>query len=122
MNQQVFPMLHVPDVPRTIAFYESLGFSTDRTYDDDGEITFAIVRFGQSAVMLNAGGHEAGTGRRDADLYIYTEPDELYLRLKQSADIVADLHDTFYGNREFTIRDVNGFWITFGLPRSDPVR
>ena len=32
------------------------------------------------------------------------------------AEIVEDLHDTFYGMREFAIRDCNGFWITFGQP------
>jgi hypothetical protein len=33
---------------------------------------------------------------------------------------VEDLHDTFYGMREFILRDCNGFWITFGqrIPRS----
>ena len=30
--------------------------------------------------------------------------------------MVEDLHDTFYGMREFIIRDLNGFWITFGQP------
>lgn len=120
MNQHVVPMLHVPDLPGTIAFYESLGFNTEDTYDDDGEITFAIVRFGQSAVMLNRGGCETGRERRDVDLYVYTDPDELRSRLEGSVEIVADLNDSFYGNREFTIRDINGFWITFGMARSAP--
>jgi hypothetical protein len=29
---------------------------------------------------------------------------------------VEGLHDTFYGMREFIIRDLNRFWITFGSP------
>jgi hypothetical protein len=29
---------------------------------------------------------------------------------------VEDPHDTFYGMREFIVRDNNGFWITFGQP------
>jgi uncharacterized glyoxalase superfamily protein PhnB len=37
-------------------------------------------------------------------------------RIDGKADIVEDLHDTFYGTREFTVRDCNGFWITFGQP------
>ncbi|HEX8623861.1 MAG TPA: VOC family protein [Allosphingosinicella sp.] len=122
MNQQVVPMLHVPDLPRTIAFYESIGFRREETYEDECEITFAIVRFGGSIVMLNGGGHEAERDRRDVDLYVYTDPDELYLRLKDKVEIVADLNDTFYGNREFAIRDINGFWITFGMPISDRQR
>lgn len=30
---------------------------------------------------------------------------------------VVEPHDTFYGMREFIIRDCNGFWITFGQGR-----
>jgi hypothetical protein len=29
---------------------------------------------------------------------------------------VEDPHDTFYGIREFIIRDINGFWVAFGQP------
>ena|SRR5215469_3616821 len=32
------------------------------------------------------------------------------------AALTEDLHDTFYGKREFIIRDLNRFWITFGPP------
>lgn len=114
MRQQVVPMLHVGDVPATASFYESLGFRTIETYDDDSAITFAIMQFGNSLVMLNSGGAGGGSARRDADLYVYTNVDELYPLLKDRVEIVTDLDDTFYGNREFTIRDNNGFWITFG--------
>jgi hypothetical protein len=31
-------------------------------------------------------------------------------------EVVEPLHDTFYGMREFTIRHVNRFWMTFGQP------
>jgi len=50
-------------------------------------------------------------------LYITTENvDQLYRRLKDRVQGVVDLYDAFYGMREFTIRDVNRFWITFGQP------
>jgi hypothetical protein len=29
------------------------------------------------------------------------------------------LHDAFYGMREFIIRDLNRFWMTFGEPVGD---
>jgi hypothetical protein len=29
---------------------------------------------------------------------------------------VEDLYDAFHGMREFIIRDINGFWVTFGQP------
>jgi hypothetical protein len=34
--------------------------------------------------------------------------------LRERVEIREGLHDTFYGMREFIIRDINGFWMTFG--------
>jgi uncharacterized glyoxalase superfamily protein PhnB len=53
----------------------------------------------------------------EVDLYILTDnADDLFRRLKDRVQIVEELHDTFYGMREFIVRDKNGFWITFGQP------
>lgn len=60
------PMIHVPDVSATAAWYEDIGFTVAERY---------------------------GNGR---------------------VDVFEGLHDTFYGMREFIIRDLNRFWITFG--------
>jgi hypothetical protein len=38
----------------------------------------------------------------------------LYQNLRAKVDVRQGLHDTFYGMREFIIRDINGFWVTFG--------
>src|SRR5262249_51040544 len=40
--------------------------------------------------------------------------DDLYQSLKDRVEVVEGLHNTFYGMREFIIRDLNRFWITFG--------
>ena len=49
------------------------------------------------------------------DLYVETDRVEaLYDALKDRVEVVEPVHDTFYGMREFIIRDVNRFWITFG--------
>jgi hypothetical protein len=42
--------------------------------------------------------------------------DGLRRSLGKKTQLVEDLHETFYGTREFIIRDCNGFWITFGEP------
>jgi uncharacterized glyoxalase superfamily protein PhnB len=39
---------------------------------------------------------------------------DLYERLRERVEVWEELHDTFYGMREFIIRDLNGFWVTFG--------
>ena len=117
MSQTVVPMIHVPDVRATIAWYISIGFTLVRQNEDDGEINWAKLSFGNSELMLNLGGKPSTNQRREVDLYITTDNvDELYRRLKDRVQVVEDVYDAFYGMREFIIRDCNGFWITFGQP------
>jgi uncharacterized glyoxalase superfamily protein PhnB len=110
-------MIHVPDVRATVDWYTSIGFKLDRQNEEDREINWAKLTFGNSEVMFQSGGKPSTEDRREVDLYITTENvDELYRRLKDRVQIVEGPHDTFYGMREFIIRDLNGFWITSGQP------
>jgi hypothetical protein len=86
------------------------------TYGDDGDgLSFAIMSFGGSQVMFNEGGESSTRRRREVDLYVYTDKvDDLYQRLKDRVEIVEGPQDKFYGMRELIIRDLNGFWLTFG--------
>lgn len=115
MTQQVTPMIHVPDVRATVAWYESIGFTALDVAEVCGEIVFALLAFGEGQVMFNEGGQQSAAPRREVDLYIHTDGvDELYAGLKDRVTVQEEPHETFYGMREFTIRDCNGFWITFG--------
>ncbi len=117
MTQTVVPMIHVPGVSASVDWYTSIGFAVVRTNQDDGKVNWAKLTFGNSELMLDSGGKSSSADRREVDLYIVTaDVDTLYQRLKDRADVVEDPHDTFYGMREFVIRDVNRFWITFGQP------
>lgn len=118
MSEKVVPMIHVPDVRATVDWYKSIGFTVINTYDDGGgELSFAILSFGSSEVMFNEGGHPSTHDRREVDLYVDSDNvDDLYRRLKDRVEVIEGLHDTFYGMREFTIRDLNRFWMTFGQP------
>ena len=117
-SQKVVPMIHVPDVRATVDWYESIGFTVINTYGNDGEgLSFAILSFGISEVMFNQGGQPSARDRREVDLYVYSDNvDDFYQRIKDRVEVVEGLHDTFYGMREFIIRDLNRFWITFGQP------
>jgi hypothetical protein len=118
MTRKVAPMIHVPDVRATVDWYRGIGFTVNETYGDDGDgLSFAIVSFGSSEVMFNSGGQASTRHRREVDLYVYTDNvDDLYSRFKDRVDVQAGPHDTFYGMREFIIRDLNRFWITFAQP------
>jgi uncharacterized glyoxalase superfamily protein PhnB len=118
MAQTVVPMIHVADVAATIEWYVSIGFRLVRQNEEDGEINWAKLSFGNSEVMFDSGGKANSDRRREVDLYIGTDDvDDLYRQLKDRVQVVEELHDTFYGMREFIVRDINGFWITFGQPR-----
>ncbi len=117
MSQTVVPMIHVPDVRATVEWYTSVGFKLVRQNEEDREINWAKLTFGNSEVMLDAGGKASTEHRREVDLYILTDNvDDLHRRLKDRVQVVEEPHDTFYGMRELIIRDINRFWITFGQP------
>ena len=47
-------------------------------------------------------------------LFIMTDDVEgLYASVKDNVDIVKDINTTFYGMREVTVRDCNGYLLTF---------
>ena len=111
------PMIHVPDVRATVDWYVSIGFRVVNTYGNETKdgLSFAILAFGNGQVFFNQGGEASTKRRREVDLYAYTDDvDAVYSKLKDRVEVIKDPHDTFYGMREIIIRDLNGFWITFG--------
>lgn len=120
MAEKIVPMIHVPDVRATAAWYESIGFTVAAINEDCGEMNWALLKLGAGEVMLNIDGRPSNEWRREVDLYVHCDDVEaLHERLKDRVEIVEGLHDTFYGMREFIIRDCNRFWITFGQQAPD---
>ena len=119
MSVRIVSMIHVPDVNATAQWYVSIGFEIRgiNRRCEKGEIDWASLRLGESEIMLSAGGRASSDPRREFDLYIHVDDvNGLRGRLDGKAEIVEDLHVTFYGMSEFIIRDCNGFWITFAQP------
>jgi uncharacterized glyoxalase superfamily protein PhnB len=110
-------MIHVPDVSATVDWYRSIGFNVRNTNVKEGEMNWAALTYGEGEFMLNAAGRPSAADGREVDLYISTTRiDDLYAALKDRVDVIEPLHNTFYGMREFIIRDCNRFWLTFGEP------
>lgn len=116
MMKAATPMIHVPDVRATAKWYEGIGFSVLDTYGDGaGGLSFAILSAGATQIMFNQGGRASAERRREVDLYVDVEDvDELFAVLQERVEVVKAPHDTDYRMREFIIRDLNRFWITFG--------
>jgi uncharacterized glyoxalase superfamily protein PhnB len=110
MTAKIVPMIHVPDVKATMDWYASIGFKVVRRNEEDGRIDWALLTFGDSELMLSLGGKPSDAFRREVDLYAHVDDvDGLFLRLKGKAEVVEEPHDTFYGMREFIIRDFDRF-------------
>lgn len=115
MIPRVSPMIHVPDVAATADWYQRLGFTVMDLGSDGKDVVFALLGLGECRVMLSAGGQPSDAWRREVDLYVETaDVETAFGGLPPGIDLVEPLHDTFYGAREFIIRDCNRFWITFG--------
>jgi uncharacterized glyoxalase superfamily protein PhnB len=113
--KRVRPMLRVPDVAATVEWYRTVGFVLLETNEDDGEIDWALLSYGDGQIMLSAGGEPSSAAHREVDLYVNTDDvDGLYGKLKDRVEVYKGLHETFYGMREFIVRDNNGFWVAFG--------
>jgi catechol 2,3-dioxygenase-like lactoylglutathione lyase family enzyme len=119
--RHLVPMIHVPNVRATVDWYQTIGFRVVDVYDNgtpDG-LSFAIMGYGNGQVMFNQGGETSTKRRREVDLYAYTDNvDAVYSELKDRVDVIEVPNDRFYGMREVIIRDLNGFWITFGQEKS----
>ena len=122
-GMKVVPMIHVCNVQTTVDWYKEIGFTITNYFCEDDEMNWALLSLGDSEVMFNAGGKPSSNERREVDLYIHVDDiDDLYRRLKDRSEVVEGIHDTFYGMREFIIRDPNRFWVTFGQVASSSTK
>jgi len=119
------PNLMVKDVRKAIDFYTAvLGFKLIATVPEteEGALDFAIVQSDNFMIMLQEEKNLKGevpqlsgfTGGGALTLYIHvSDVQELYNKVKGKATLVKDMHDTFYGSRDFAIEDCNGFILSF---------
>lgn len=113
---RAMPVLQVADVTASEAFYcGTLGFISHGTWGDGPD--FAIVQRGKVTIALDRSRDAAPVPVNQYwAAYIYVEDaDALCAEFRQKgADIVRELEDTFYGSRDFDIRDPDGHIIAFG--------
>lgn len=117
------PALTVPDIVRTLEWYTAIGFEELGRYSDAGVVNWGMLRYGRAEIML---GMRGKAGPQAVSLWFYMDDVEALYRLFKARQIdaakgrpedmvefVQDLYDPFYGGREFSIRDLNGFVLTF---------
>jgi len=119
--KKLTPNLYTDNVAACVNFWvDRLHFEKTVEVPGPGGVAFAALQNGSIEVMYGsyaslesdpqvAGAVQKGTG------FLFIEVDELAPVLDAMQDVpkVADVHKTFYGATEFTVKDPAGHLITF---------
>ena len=121
----VVPLLAVADVRVAVEFYENqLGFAREFVYPAAGPL-FATVRLDGARLMFEAAGAfaakygETAAGQPrgrgvDLNLTVDGDIDAYYLKVTAAGTVpVRPIFTTDYGMRQFTVRDQDGYLLTF---------
>ena len=120
------PMLSVSDLKRTMSFYrDRLGFHVVNTFGDPEPRWCMMDRDGVRIMFNQPPSQEmAKLPQHAKDFQIfYFYPDDvvtLHSDWNRGGLPVTDLRVTFYGMKEFELRDPDGYWLWFGQSSSDP--
>lgn len=109
-------VLQVKDIKQSEAFYcDKLGFQSHGTWGDGPE--FCIVQRGKVTIALDRSRDEGPLPNNQYwAVYIYVEDaDALHAEFSaKDVEIVREPEDTFYGSRDFDVRDLDGHLLAFG--------
>lgn len=129
MYRKLTPNLMVKDVGRTLAFYQDiLGFEVVMTVPaEDGSFHWALVKMDgvelmfQSTISLSQEIPVLAAAAIGGSLTLYVEVSNvqaIYQKLRSQVEIVQEIHETFYGTKEFAFKDCNGYILAFAEPVS----
>jgi len=116
--------LMVENVEDSLGFYEGLlGFAVTTTVpNESGGLQFAILAKDGIMLMIQERAslvselptYGAPSVKPSATLYVMVDNfNELYEELKAKTELLCELHDTFYGAKEFAIADIDGYAVVF---------
>ena len=124
MNTNVTTNLVVESVVKAVAVYEGvLGFSVIASAPGQNEgLQFAILSKDKLMLMLQEKGNlieeypvlNTDVVHPSVTLYIMVDNfDSLYAEIKGKHPIYTEIHESFYGAKEFAITDADGYVLTF---------
>ena len=111
--------LTVNDLPKSLTFFEGLGFGVEERWEDQGKLIGVMLRAGDAQIGLMQDDWQKGRNRLKGvgvRVLIGTSQniDELAARAEE-AGIALDTkpHDTEWGSRAFDLTEPSGFKLTF---------
>jgi uncharacterized glyoxalase superfamily protein PhnB len=119
--QSLSPNLFVKDINATIEFYKILGFSKVMSVPEDGDYVWVMMTNGSVTMMFQTfaslGDELPEINRTDGgSLLFYINIKSIrsfFEEIKDNVTILKGLEKTFYGATEFSIKDNNGYVLTF---------
>ena len=127
------PNLAVKDIKQTVAYYQdNFGFEIEMLVDSlqedfspqikkEKDYIWALIKKGDVSIMLqeeNSIKEDIGEFYKDigASISLYIEVDDtdsLYEKVKENVEILKPIYTTWYGQKEFYIKDINGYILGF---------
>ena len=119
--ESLSPNLFVKDINKTIEFYKTLGFDLVMTVPETGDFVWAMMTCGSVSFMFQTfaslGDTLPDVSRKDGgSLLFYIKLKNIrtfFDSVKDTVTVIQGLEKTFYGATEFSIKDNNGFLLTF---------
>ncbi len=132
--KKLTPNLMVNDVRESVEFYTNiLGFSLNMVVPENNKILETEMKDGRNYVYAMVSRDEvfimlmkknvfeedlpmlkgSTIGASVSFYFDVNNIDEMYISLKDKIDIAIDLHTTWYGMKEFYIKDCNGYILGF---------
>jgi uncharacterized glyoxalase superfamily protein PhnB len=126
--KRLTPNLYTDDVAAAVKFWtERLGFEKTVEVPEDGGLAFAALQKGNIELMYGSySSLDIDPGVRDSFQrgtgFLFIEVDDLdaVLTAMKGAPVVSQVHKTFYGATEFTVKDPAGHLITFAHFATNP--
>ena len=121
--KKLTPNLMVEDVNETVTFYQDvLGFALLATVPEEGQFNWAMMQHDAVEIMFQS----RASLTEDVPLFkdkaiggsltLYIDVEDikgLYGQVQNRVTIFHEMTTTFYGTREYTIQDCNGYVLTF---------
>ena len=128
MLKQLIPNLMTENVDRTIAFYtQTLGFTLKDKYPEQGAAAWAELKRDGVTVMFQSRQslaaeipalQDAPIGTSQTFYTVVEDIGTLHAELEGKVEIVQEMHTTFYGIKEFSFKDCNGYIFAYAEPVS----
>lgn len=108
--------LRVPDISKTIGWYEQLGFVCRGTHQEPGcDLDWALLSVEGANFMLYPSLPEQGhSTAKDSGLYFKVESIAQYVEKLTAcgAEVIEITERTEYGRKEVVFKDINHFQVT----------